>query len=147
MAICQNCGSEKIEFKREKVGTASVKTYQSGSKSNSGRVGNKKMGFGSSTRTSAGYGTSQSITEYRTVGFCKDCGNTWTVQDDTSNNSGHKNKKTMLLLCAFGGFFGLHRFYNKEIGMGILYIFTVGLFMFGWIRDLIVIAKTPEENF
>ena len=45
MAICQNCGSEKNEFKREKVGTSSVKTYQSGSKSNSGRVGNKKNGI------------------------------------------------------------------------------------------------------
>lgn len=34
-----------------------------------------------------------------------------------------------------GGWFGLHKFLNREIGSGILYFFTGGLFCFGWIID------------
>ena len=51
-----------------------------------------------------------------------------------------KDKKTALLLCIFGGFLGLHYFYVGRIGKGLLYMFTVGLFMFGWIFDIITVA-------
>jgi TM2 domain-containing membrane protein YozV len=50
-----------------------------------------------------------------------------------------KSKLVALLLCIFGGFFGLHCFYVGKIGMGVLYLFTFGLFGFGWIIDIIVI--------
>lgn len=52
----------------------------------------------------------------------------------------NKSKKTALLLCIFGGFFGLHYFYVGKIGKGILYVITFGLFMFGWIVDIFKIA-------
>ncbi|MDR1630676.1 MAG: TM2 domain-containing protein [Oscillospiraceae bacterium] len=51
-----------------------------------------------------------------------------------------KNKKTAFLLCLFGGFFGLHQFYVGKIGKGILYFCTCGLFLFGWIADMIKIS-------
>lgn len=45
-----------------------------------------------------------------------------------------------LLLCAFGGALGLHRFYVGKIGTGILWFLTGGLFVVGWVIDLIRIA-------
>ena len=51
-----------------------------------------------------------------------------------------KKKQTAFLLCLFGGFLGLHNFYVGRIGRGILYLLTLGLFLFGWMTDLMKIA-------
>ena len=51
-----------------------------------------------------------------------------------------KKKIVALILCLFGGMFGLHLFYVGRIGKGILYLFTCGLIGIGWIVDLIKIA-------
>lgn len=51
-----------------------------------------------------------------------------------------KKKKIALILCICGGFLGLHQFYVGNIGKGILYLFTGGLFIFGWIIDIVKIA-------
>ena len=37
--------------------------------------------------------------------------------------------------------FGIHRFYVKKSGTGILWMFSVGLFFFGWIADIISILN------
>ncbi len=42
-----------------------------------------------------------------------------------------------LLLCFFLGGFGVHKFYRKKIGMGLLYLITGGLFGIGWLVDTI----------
>lgn len=55
-------------------------------------------------------------------------------------NTSDKSKKTALLLCIFGGYFGLHQFYVGRIGRGLIYICTVGLFAIGWFGDIISIA-------
>lgn len=55
-------------------------------------------------------------------------------------NTSDKKKMTALLLCIFGGFLGLHRFYVGKIGTGILYIFTAGICGIGWLIDIIMIA-------
>lgn len=47
---------------------------------------------------------------------------------------------TELVLCIFLGCFGIHKFYRKKIGMGILYLFTFGLLGFGWMCDTILIG-------
>ena len=55
-----------------------------------------------------------------------------------------KKKKTMLaayLLWGFLGFIGVHKFYLKKTGMGVLYIFTGGLFFIGWLIDAFITAK------
>lgn len=51
-----------------------------------------------------------------------------------------KSKKTALILCVLGGFFGLHQYYVGKIGTGLLYTCTGGLFFVGWVLDLIKIA-------
>ena len=55
-----------------------------------------------------------------------------------------RNKWVALALCFFGGFFGLHKFYEGKIGMGILYIFTGGLLFIGPIIDFIVLLTKPN---
>ena len=45
-------------------------------------------------------------------------------------------KKTYLILCIFGGWFGLHQFATNRIASGILYLFTGGLFFIGWFYDI-----------
>lgn len=40
------------------------------------------------------------------------------------------------LLWFIGGPFGLHKFYLGRPGIGLLYFFTCGLFMIGWVVDL-----------
>ncbi len=52
-----------------------------------------------------------------------------------------KSKKTALLLCALGGFFGLHYFYVGRVGKGIIYFFTCGFMIIGMIYDLITIVS------
>lgn len=39
------------------------------------------------------------------------------------------------LLWFFLGFYGAHKFYLGEVGMGVLYIFTGGLCGIGWLID------------
>jgi len=57
-----------------------------------------------------------------------------------------KDKNKTLILCIFGGIIGLHHFYNKKVGKGILYLFTCGLFYIGWIIDIVKIIKIDNDN-
>lgn len=56
-----------------------------------------------------------------------------------------KNKWVSFFLCLFT-IFG-HKFYEGKIGMGILYIFTIGLFGIGWFIDLIRILCKPNPYY
>lgn len=51
-----------------------------------------------------------------------------------------KSNLAALLLCIFLGVWGVHRFYVGKIGTGLLFLFTFGLFGFGWVVDLVLIA-------
>ena len=46
----------------------------------------------------------------------------------------------LFLACLFGGYIGLHKFIEKKPGLGLLYLFTCGLFGIGWIVDTIIYA-------
>ena len=50
-----------------------------------------------------------------------------------------------LILCALFGYLGVHRFYARMYGSGALYLFTMGLLLIGWIRDIYVLAKRRME--
>ena len=58
-----------------------------------------------------------------------------------------KNKWVAFFLCLFIGYFGAHKFYEGKAGMGLLYIFTVGLLGIGWIIDLITILCKPNPYY
>lgn len=58
-----------------------------------------------------------------------------------------KNKWVAFFLCLFLGFFGGHKFYEGKTGMGILYLFTGGLFFVGVIIDLIALLFKPNPYY
>ncbi|MEE0865645.1 MAG: TM2 domain-containing protein [Clostridia bacterium] len=55
-----------------------------------------------------------------------------------------KNKWVALLLCIFLGFLGAHKFYEEKAGMGVVYLFTMGLFGIGVIIDFIALLFKPN---
>ncbi len=58
-----------------------------------------------------------------------------------------RNKWVALILCLCLGFFGAHKFYDGKTGMGILYIFTMGLCFVGIIIDFIAILGRPNPYY
>ncbi len=58
-----------------------------------------------------------------------------------------KNKWVAFFLCLFFGYWGIHKFYEGKIGMGILYIFTFGLLGFGWVIDTFVLLFKPNPYY
>lgn len=58
-----------------------------------------------------------------------------------------KNKWIAFLLCLFLGYIGAHKFYEGKIGMGILYVFTCGLFGIGLLIDLITLLGKPNPYY
>lgn len=64
------------------------------------------------------------------------------VQPTASKNQ--KNKWIAFFLCVFLGVYGVHKFYENKVGMGLLYLFTGGIFGVGWIIDCIVLLFKPN---
>lgn len=58
-----------------------------------------------------------------------------------------RNAAAVFWLDMFFGFLGVHRFYLGHIGLGLVYLFTGGLFAVGAIVDLFIAWKiTRKEN-
>ena len=98
--------------------------------------------------------------------FCKHCGKTiakeeikgegGTPQINITNTNTNtvgmmpgrlRNKWAAFFLCLFLGFLGAHKFYEGKIGMGILYLLTVGLFGLGWFIDCIALLFKPNPYY
>lgn len=78
--------------------------------------------------------------------------NTNTNSNHIQNNSGgrpprEKNKWVAFVLCLLFGYIGIHKFYEGKIGIGILYLLTVGLFGSGILVDLIVLLTKPNPYY
>ena len=74
--------------------------------------------------------------------------NTNTVRNTTTGLGGKpKNKWVALLLCFFLGVLGAHKFYEGKIGMGILYLFTMGLMGIGVVIDFIALLFKPNPYY
>ena len=58
-----------------------------------------------------------------------------------------KSKWVSFFLCLFVGVFGAHKFYEGRILLGILYVFTGGLFGIGIIIDLIILFFKPNPYY
>ncbi len=56
------------------------------------------------------------------------------------------NKKIRILVVVFLGIFGIHKFIDKDYKMGIIYLFTGGLFGIGWIIDIFKELNGTENN-
>lgn len=63
------------------------------------------------------------------------------VLDYKERAPGEKNKWITFLLCLFFGFLGVHRFYEKKIVTGILYLCTLGFFGIGVLINLVNIWR------
>lgn len=61
--------------------------------------------------------------------------------------SGEKNKWIALGLCFFLGLLGGHKFYEGKTGLGVLYLFTGGLFGIGWLVDIIALLFKPNRYY
>ncbi len=58
-----------------------------------------------------------------------------------------RNKWVAFFLCLFFGLIGAHKFYEGKTGMGILYLFTGGLFVIGAVIDLIALLFKPNPYY
>lgn len=64
-----------------------------------------------------------------------------------ANLRGAKNKWVALILCVFLGYFGVHKFYEGKILLGIVYFCTFGLFGIGWFIDCISLLFKPNPYY
>ena len=62
-------------------------------------------------------------------------------------NGREKNKWVAFFLCLFFGYLGAHKFYEGRVGLGILYLVTLGLFGIGWIIDTIALLFKPNPYY
>ena len=58
-----------------------------------------------------------------------------------------KSKTTAILLCLFLGGLGIHWFYLRRTGLGILYLLTGGLLGIGAIVNLIQLICMSDATF
>lgn len=65
-----------------------------------------------------------------------------------NGSSGFMPTLTEVLLCVFLGWAGIHKFYQKKKKMGLVYLFTFGLFCIGWWSDVIrmIMAYVGKKN-
>lgn len=69
-------------------------------------------------------------------------------QADRRYHSGEIDYSVAWLLLTFLGVFGLHRFYQRKIGTGILYLLTLGLVGIGIIYDFWTMnSQISEQNY
>ena len=67
--------------------------------------------------------------------------NKHTARKVSQNTVGYCSKTTTLILCLMFGLLGVHRFYVGKKGTGILWLFSAGGFIIGWIIDVLAILN------
>ena len=72
----------------------------------------------------------------------------WRLKKNKGNSSSLSSTKvkelsitTYLVLSIFLGYLGIHRFYRRQLIIGIIYLFTFGIFGIGWIVDMVNAVK------
>ena len=64
---------------------------------------------------------------------------------DLKYTSGDKDYTISWILLTFLGFFGIHRFYMEKWLTGLIWLFTGGLFLLGWLYDLWTLNEQVSE--
>jgi TM2 domain-containing membrane protein YozV len=84
---------------------------------------------------------------YYIQGLVKDFNDDQTRQFANIYNSRRKDPQTILLLTLIGflGISGVQRFVIDQMGMGLLYLFTVGLCLIGTIVDIVNHKRLANE--
>lgn len=63
------------------------------------------------------------------------------VKKLSQNTARYHSKTITLILCLMLGLLGVHRFYVGKKGTGILWLFSAGGFIIGWIIDILAILN------
>lgn len=58
-----------------------------------------------------------------------------------------KNKWIAFTLCLLLGYFGIHKFYEGKVGMGVVYLITFGVCGLGWIFDCLILLTKPNPYY
>ena len=58
-----------------------------------------------------------------------------------------KSKWVSFFLCLFFGLLGIHKFYEGRVLMGLLYMFTGGIFGIGYLEDQILLNFKPNPYY
>ena len=69
------------------------------------------------------------------------------VQTTIAPNKKPKDKWFSFMLCLCLEDCGAHKFYEGNVSAGVLYLFTCGLFGFGWIIDIFIILSKPNPYY
>lgn len=67
-------------------------------------------------------------------------------QADARFTTGRYDYTISWILLTFLGAFGLHRFYLGKIGTGLIWLFTGGLFLVGWLYDFCTLNQQVDER-
>jgi TM2 domain-containing membrane protein YozV len=67
------------------------------------------------------------------------------AEADIRFRSGKLDYNLAWIFLGFLGAFGVHRFYMGKIFTGVFYLFTAGLFGFGWLYDLWTLNQQVDE--
>lgn len=66
-------------------------------------------------------------------------------QADARFTAGRFDFSIAWILQTFLGVFGIHRFYQRKIGTGLLWLLTGGLFLVGWLYDFWTLNEQVDE--
>lgn len=84
---------------------------------------------------------------YSKSGYCRECAEAiLNAQNTAADGVSQKDWLVTLLLAIFVGALGVHRFYTKKIGTGILWLLTGGCLWVGWLVDVIMIATSTFKD-
>lgn len=73
-------------------------------------------------------------------------GNVYVLKNNVYHPASDIDSEHLFKLTLFGGWFGLHNFYQKKFLSGILYVLTLGLFGIGWLLDLLLMIMGSYQD-